>query len=90
MLKPQRIWYRRDAADFPDPSKIWRIFIQLEMDPCVVEMESVIPENATQLRFVEHDQVIENFRTESDPVKRSTWLFCRGDRGERSNLGINP
>jgi hypothetical protein len=61
MMKPAEEWYCCDAADLLRTPKIRRILVQSEMCPNLIVIGSVIPQNATQLRFVEHDQVIEAF-----------------------------
>jgi len=55
---------KRDALDGTEllrGPKIWHIFVQREMCPDLVVIGSVILENATQVRFVEHDEVVESF-----------------------------
>jgi hypothetical protein len=54
-------WDRCDAAALLGPSKIWRIFSQWEVRPDPVVIGSVIPQQASQLCRVEHNQVIEGF-----------------------------
>ncbi len=61
MMKAAEDWYRCDAADLLRPPKIRRILVQREMRPDLVVIGSAILQNATQLRFVEDDQVIEAF-----------------------------
>src|SRR5258708_4924150 len=61
MMEPAEHRYRCDAAGLLPPSKIWSVFIQGEMGPDLIVVKSVVLQNATQLRFVEHDQVIEAF-----------------------------
>ncbi len=61
VMQPTQDWYRCDATDLLGPPKIRRILAQWEMRPDLVVIGSVILQNAAQLRFVEHDQVIEAF-----------------------------
>ena len=52
-----------DGAELVRVPKIRRILVQREMRPNLVVIGSVILQNATQMRFVEHDQVIKAFAT---------------------------
>ena len=65
MMEPTEDWYRCDGAELLRAPKIRRILVQREMRPDLIVIGSVILQNATQLRFVEHDQVIESIRAES-------------------------
>src|SRR6266850_193887 len=52
------------------------------MRPDLVVIGSVIPQNATQLRFIEHDQVIEAFAPK-DPMRRPRGLSKPSQIGKR-------
>ena len=61
MMESAEDWYRCDAAELLRASKIRRILVQRKMRPDLVVIGSVVLQNPTQLRFVEHEQVIEAF-----------------------------
>jgi hypothetical protein len=46
----------------------------------LVVIRRVILQHGTQLRFVEHDQVIERFAP-NRADEALTWPFCHGERG---------
>ena len=50
-----------DGAERLRAPKVRCILLQREMCPNPIVIGSVILQNATQLRFVEHDEVIERF-----------------------------
>ena len=60
-MQPTQNWDGCDGAELVRAPKIRRILVQREMRPDLVVIGSVILENATQLRFVEHHQVVERF-----------------------------
>jgi len=59
-MEPTEDWYCSDAAELLRAPKIGHILFQWEMRDLVV-IRRVILEHATQLRSVEHDQVVESF-----------------------------
>ena len=58
-MQPSKDRYRRDTADFLRPAKIRSIFIQREMGSDFVVIRSVGLQDILQVRFAEHDDVIE-------------------------------
>ena len=63
MMEPAQDWYRCDAADLLRPAKIWGIFIQSQMRPDLVVVQSVSLKDTAQVRFAEHYEVVERFAT---------------------------
>src|ERR1700681_3703969 len=61
MMESAEDWDRCDGAKLLWVPKIRRILVQREMRADLIVISSVILQHATQLRFVEHDQVIEAF-----------------------------
>jgi hypothetical protein len=53
------------------------------MRPNLVVIGSVTPQNATQLRFVEHDEVIEAFA----PNRAMPWLSASSGIIDRAGIG---
>ena len=51
--------YRRDTADLLRPAKIRSIFVQLDMGPDLIVVRSVSLQDSAQVRFAEHDEVVE-------------------------------
>jgi len=80
MMQSAEDWYRCDGAELLRAPKIRRILVQREMRADLIVIRSVILQHATQLRFVEHDQVSRLSRR-IEPMTRSTWPFCHGERG---------
>ena len=63
MMESAEDWHRCNGAELLRPSKALCILGQCEVRPDLVVIGSVILQNATQMRFVERDQVIEAFAT---------------------------
>jgi hypothetical protein len=61
MMQPAKDWYRCDAADLLGPAKIRSIFIQREMRPDLIVVGNVSLQNVAQVRFAQHDEVVERF-----------------------------
>lgn len=59
MMRPANNWKRCDAADLLRPPEIRCIFIQREMGSGFVVIRSVSFQNIAQVRFAEHDEVVE-------------------------------
>ena len=59
MMEPAEDWYRCDAPDLLRPAKIRSIFVQREMGPDLVVVRSVSFQDTAQVRFAEHDEVVE-------------------------------
>ncbi len=59
MMEPAEDWYRCDAADLLRPAKIRSIFVQLDMGPDLIVVRSVSLQDSAQVRFAEHDEVVE-------------------------------
>ncbi len=59
MMQPAKDRYRCDTADPLRPAKIRSIFIQREMGSDIVVIRSVGLQDIPQVRFAEHDEVIE-------------------------------
>ncbi len=59
MMQPAKDWHRCDAADLLRRPKIRSIFIQREMGPDFVVIRSVSLQDVAQVRFAEHDEVVE-------------------------------
>ncbi len=59
MMEPSKDWNRRDAADLLRLPKIRRISVQGEMRPDFVVIRSVSLQDMAQVRFAEHDDVVE-------------------------------
>ncbi|HEY6418047.1 MAG TPA: hypothetical protein VIX59_03505 [Candidatus Binataceae bacterium] len=64
MMQPAKDWNRCDAADLLRPPKIRSISIQGEMGPHLIVIHSVGLQDTAQVRFAEHDEVIERFATD--------------------------
>jgi hypothetical protein len=78
MTQPAKDWYHCDAADLLGPAKIRSIFIQREMDPDLIVVRNVSLQNVAQVRFAEHDEVVERFaayRSDEAPVVAGTVCF---------------
>ena len=59
MMEPAEDRYRCDAAELLGSSKIWSIFVQREMSPDLIVVRSVSLHHSAQVRFAEHDEVVE-------------------------------
>ena len=59
MMEPAEDRYRRDTADLLRPAKIRSIFVQGEMRLDLVVIRSVCLQDSAQVRFAEHDEVVE-------------------------------
>ena len=59
MMEAAEDWNRSDAADLLGTAKIWSIFVQREMWPDFVAIRSIHLKDITQVRFAEHDEVVE-------------------------------
>ena len=59
MMEPAEDWNRGDASDLLASAKIWSIFVQREMRPDFVVIRSIRLQDLTQVRFAEHDEVVE-------------------------------
>ncbi len=62
MMEPAEDWNRFDAANVLDPA-IRSIFLQREMGPDLIVVRSVSLQDNAQVRFAEHDEVVERFAT---------------------------
>ncbi len=63
MMEPAEYWYRCDVPDLLRPAKIRSVFVQGEMRPDLVVIRSVCLQNSAQMRFAEHDEMVERFAT---------------------------
>jgi len=55
MMESTEDWYRRDGAELLRTPKIRCVLVQRKMRADLIVIGSVLLQNATQLRFVEHD-----------------------------------
>ncbi len=61
MMESAQDWNCGNRAEPLSAAQIRRILVQREMCPNPIVIGSVILQNATQLRFAEHDEVVEAF-----------------------------
>jgi hypothetical protein len=81
MMESTEDWYRCYEAELLQTPKIRCILVQRKMCADLIVIGSVLPQNATQLRFVEHDEVVEAFAlptvdsaTSIPSINNSPWI----------------
>lgn len=87
MIEPAKDRYRRDTADLLRLAKIRTIFVQEEMGPHLIVVRSGCLQDMAQVRFAEHDEMVERFATNrsDEPLDMAVLLRRAWRRGAISD-----
>jgi hypothetical protein len=70
----------QNAPDVLDGSGDWCILAKDMRSSGLVKL-GVSAEHVTQMLLAEHDHMITTHSRRIEPISRSAWPFCQGDRG---------
>jgi hypothetical protein len=82
-MQSAKDWYRCDVPDLLGPAKIGNIFMQRWMRPDLIVVRSVSLQDVAQVRFAEHDEVVERFAAYRSDQPLYVAVLPRRSRGGR-------
>jgi hypothetical protein len=82
VVQPAENWPAKDLPGPFDGTRERRILLQGEMCAGAIIIFHVRQQQVAEVAFAEHDDVVEAHSRRIEPISRSAYPFCHGDRGD--------
>ena len=79
MVQPTKDRLRDNVSEPLDRARAGRVLPKRKVRPYLIIIAGILRQKAPKVRFAEYDTwSVHSWRV--DPIKRSTWPFCQGER----------